>query len=142
MSKNIALVSIVVVGMQFSLPAIAAGGDEHKVSPIELENISGTKYKQLKLTEKAIRRLDIKTSSIRASKSGTTIAPYAAITYGLDGTTWVHVNSGHNTYVRKKVVIDHISGSDAVLKEGPPIGTVIVTRGVSELYGAEKGVGH
>ena len=40
------------------------------------------------------------------------------------------------------VVVEAIEGKNVYLKEGPPAGTMVVTVGAAELYGAEKGVGH
>jgi hypothetical protein len=45
------------------------------------------------------------------------------------------------TYVREKVVIASVGRTDAVLAEGPPVGTTVVLTGLIELYGAELGIG-
>ena len=91
------------------------------------------------LTEKAVERLDIQTTSVSADGDQKLI-PYAAVLYGLDGETWAYTNPEPLVYVRQNIVIDHIDGDMVVLSEGPDVDTPIVTVGVSLLYGAETGV--
>ncbi|GAP60233.1 hypothetical protein AHiyo1_37130 [Arthrobacter sp. Hiyo1] len=45
-------------------------------------------------------------------------------------------------YVRQSVSIERIAGEAALLKEGPPIGTVVVTLGAEELFGEEFDTAH
>ena len=106
-----------------------------KVSPVKLEEIEGTDFKRVILTEKAAQRLDIKTAEV----SGTSI-PYAAVIYDTEGNTWVYTNPEPLTFVRAPIMIDHIEGDQAVLSEGLDSAISVVTLGVSELYGAETGV--
>ncbi len=61
--------------------------------------------------------------------------------YDEAGATWVFTNPKGLEYVRASIVVDTIVGDDARLKDGPPVGTRVVTVGVAELYGAEQGVG-
>lgn len=106
-----------------------------KVNPVTLEPIEGTDFKRVILTEKAAQRLDIQTAEV----SGGSI-PYAAVIYDTEGNTWVYTNPSPLTFVRAGIVIDHIDGDQAVLSQGLDAGTLVVTLGVSELYGAETGV--
>jgi len=69
------------------------------------------------------------------------IVPYEAVLYDLNGQAWVFTNPEPLVYVRAPVTIDYIEGDLAVLSEGPPAGTEVVTAGASELYGAETGIG-
>ena len=69
------------------------------------------------------------------------IVPYAAVLYDLLGDTWVYSQQEHLVYVRAPIVVDYIDGDLAVLSEGPPAGTAVVTAGASDLYGAETGIG-
>ena len=59
-----------------------------------------------------------------------------------DGSTWVYTNPQPFTYIRHAIIVELISGDDAVLKEGPDVGMQVATTGAPQLYGAEKGVGH
>lgn len=69
------------------------------------------------------------------------IVPYASVFYDIYGGSWIYTNPNHLAYVRQKVDVDYIDGDTAVLKEGPPLGTTIVTAGVAEILGIETGVG-
>ena len=69
------------------------------------------------------------------------VVPYAAVLYGVHGETWVYTNPEPLVYVREPITIDYIEGDLAVLLEGPPAGTQVVTIGGAELLGAENGVG-
>ena len=125
----------------------ACGGSaetESKVGPAQLEPIAGTEWNRVVLTERASQRLGIETAPIREEQvEGTQmlVVPYAAVIYGLDGETWVYVNSGPLTYERQPITVDYIEDDVAVLTDGPPTGTAVVTLGVAELYGADTGVG-
>ena len=70
------------------------------------------------------------------------IIPYGAILYDANGDTWVYVTSEPLTYVRERVTVAYIEGDQAVLGDGPPEGSAVVTVGAAELYGTETGVGH
>jgi hypothetical protein len=62
--------------------------------------------------------------------------------YDSAGGTWVYTMPQPLTFVRQVVVVETISGDKAYLKEGPDSGTKVVTVGVAELYGTEKGLGY
>jgi hypothetical protein len=69
------------------------------------------------------------------------IVPYDAVLYDLNGETWVFTNPDPLVYVRAPIAVDYIEGDIAVLSAGPPAGTMVVTHGASQLYGAEAGIG-
>lgn len=68
------------------------------------------------------------------------IVPYAAVIYDVKGGTWVYTNPEPLVFVRQPVSVDYIEDDLAVLSEGPPAGTAVVTVGGALLYGAETGV--
>jgi len=41
------------------------------------------------------------------------------------------------TFEREPVTVDRIEGNRVLLSDGPPAGTKVVTRGATEVYGAE-----
>ena len=86
--------------------------------------------------------LDIQTGEVSNSEGGGLIAPYSSIVYDTLGGTWVYTSPKALTFHRRSVVVETIKGGKAYLKEGPPPGTTVVTVGVAELYGTEKGLGH
>jgi hypothetical protein len=96
------------------------------------------------LSAQAAKRLDIQTTPVRETqvrgKPGK-VVPYSAVIYDLHGETWVFTNPEPLTYVRDTVKVDFIDGDLAVLSQGPPSGTMVVTVGAPELHGAEVGVG-
>ncbi len=116
-----------------------------KIEPAVVEHIEHSELSTLTLTEKAVQRTGIKTETVGeqsvSDKSVKTIA-YAAVLYGPQGRTWVYKNPKPLVYVRHEIKVDRIDGDVAYLLEGPPVGTVVVTQGVSELYGTEYHVGH
>lgn len=65
------------------------------------------------------------------------VVPYSAVYYDDEGLAWVYVESAPLTYERKRIEIERIQGDQAILKDGPPVGTNVVTIGASLLYGAE-----
>lgn len=69
------------------------------------------------------------------------VAPYDAVLYDIRGATWVYTNPEPLVFVRHSVIIEYIDKGLAVLTEGPPSGTAIVSVGVAELYGTEFKIG-
>jgi len=96
------------------------------------------------LTAQAAKRLGIETAPVRDSQVQgklRKVVPYAAVFYDLNGKTWVYMNPEPLTFVRASISVDYIDSDLAVLSEGPPSGTGVVTVGSPELYGTEFGVG-
>lgn len=69
------------------------------------------------------------------------LVPASALVYDLKGDTWVYTSTALRTFMRHKVVVDYLDDETAVLWQGPPVGTLVVTDGVAQLYGTEFGVG-
>ncbi len=69
------------------------------------------------------------------------VVPYSAVIYGLQGDTWTYTNPEPLVFVRHRITIDYIENDTAVLLDGPPAGTAVVTVGAAELFGVELGVG-
>ena len=65
------------------------------------------------------------------------VVPYDAVWYDNKGKAWVYASTEHLVYVRMPIDIERIEGDLAVLKDGPPLGTQVVTTGAPLLYGAE-----
>lgn len=66
-----------------------------------------------------------------------TVVPYRAVYYDAQGAPWVYVTSRPLAFERQRVVVDRVVGDLAVLTDGPPVGTKVVTVGAALLYGAE-----
>lgn len=69
------------------------------------------------------------------------VVPYAAILYDIQGGTWVYENTDSITFIRRRVELVRVSNGMAILKQGPAIGTKVVTDGAAELFGTEFGGG-
>ncbi len=108
--------------------------------PSQVEAIAGTAVSRVMLTEQAVKRLDIQTAAVRMEdiKGGRrSVVPYGAVIYDVEGEAWVYTNPTALTFVRAGIDVDSIEGDLVVLSEGPPVGTLVVTVGGAELYGAE-----
>jgi hypothetical protein len=117
-----------------------------KSEPAKVEKIQGTELSRLRLEAKAAERLDLQTEEVAllpgsgADGARTTI-PYAALLYDSTGATFVYTSPEPLVFVRHPVTVESIQGDRVTLREGPPVGTVIVTAGGAELTGVEFGVG-
>ena len=126
-----------------------------KVIPAKIEAIPDQDVKKVTFTEQAAQRIGVETGAIAVAPASLlpagatpspsmTVVPYSAIIYDPNGVTWVYTVPEPLTYVRAKVVVETVGGSEgteAVLSDGLPAGTTVVTKGVIELYGAELGIG-
>jgi hypothetical protein len=65
------------------------------------------------------------------------VVPYSAVYYDAKGTAWLYVNPKPLTYERRQIGVERIVGDFAVLSDGPPVETPVVTVGAALLYGAE-----
>jgi hypothetical protein len=65
------------------------------------------------------------------------VVPYSAIYYDGKGVPWVYVTSKPLVFERQRVVVERVAGDLAVLSEGPPVGTTVVSIGASMLFGTE-----
>lgn len=122
-------------------------GKQQAEHPAEIEKIEGTELSRVTLSEKAMRRIDLRTDQVREqqvsrSASPRKVVPYSSLVYDPKGQCWVYTCPQPRTFVRHKVDVDYIEGDLVVLKEGPPAGTVVASMGVAELYGTEFKVGH
>ena len=96
---------------------------------------------EVTVSAKAAERLGIQTTEVKRTLAGRTSVPYAAVLYDAHGDTWVYATSKQDVFVRTQVRVDRIDGDVALLLDGPPSGTSVVTVGLAELFGAETGVG-
>jgi hypothetical protein len=110
-----------------------------------VEQVEGSEFNRLVLTEKAGERLGIEVASIREvqidGKQRIAI-PYAAVLYGTNGDTWTYIAAANPlTFTRQLIEVDYIENDLAILSANLPTDIEVVTVGVSELYGLDTGVG-
>jgi hypothetical protein len=127
-------------------------------APAVVGDANAAGVRSVKLSRQALDRIGIRTTRVREAGTATPspgarsaggtparkLVPYSAVLYDPKGGTWVYTVPQPLTYIRQKVVVATVrgaGGTEAVLSEGPPAGTTIVSTGVIELYGAELGVG-
>lgn len=79
--------------------------------------------------------------TLRGNGTRRKVVPFAAVLYDVHGKTWVYTNLTPRTYVRHQISVDYIDGVLAVLSDGPPADTAVVTVGASLLLGIELGFG-
>lgn len=116
-----------------------------EIKPAHVEAIPGTELHKVTLTARAAERLDIKTDRVQEMVVGGAkrkVVPYAAVLYDPRGETWVYTSPEPLVFVRHRIHIEYIRGDRAVLSQGPPTGTAVVTVGAAELFGAEFEIGH
>lgn len=65
--------------------------------------------------------------------------PWSAVVTDIYGGSWVYEPIGERTFVRKRVVVDHVTDGQALLAAGPAEGSEVVSAGAIELFGVETG---
>lgn len=115
-----------------------AVSDEHViVDPGQYDE----KTSRITMTAEASQRLDIQTMPIR-TRDGLLVVPSSALLVLPDGTFQLYTNPESLVFVPEPISVDRDDGHLALLTDGPPAGTAVVTVGVPELYGIETGMGH
>ena len=138
MKLKLSWLILIVMLAALSLSACApAAPVEDEIKPVTLEQITGTDLNRLTLTADAAKRLDVQTAEVHEA-DGKMVVPYASILYEANGNTWIYVNVAPLVFVRQAIVIDSISGDEAILSKGPDSGSAVVTVGAAELYGSES----
>lgn len=143
--------TVVIALLMVALPLAGCQKNDNnydKIEPAHLEHIEGSDLSKLILTEKAIERTGIQTAPVaeemiaHSEERLRLVAPYSSLIYDAQGHIWVYTNPEPRTYIRHEVKVDFIEDGKAILLEGPPAGTTVVTVGAAELYGTEYEVGH
>jgi CubicO group peptidase (beta-lactamase class C family) len=120
---------------------LSACGNSSEAAPAgAVEGVTGNPL-EVTVSAKAAERLGIQTTEVKRTLAGRISVPYAAVLYDAHGDTWVYATSKQDVFVRTQVRVDRIDGDVALLLDGPPSGTSVVTVGLAELFGAETGVG-
>ncbi len=114
------------------------------IPPSEVEEIKGSNFSTVTLTERAMERIGIQTATVGEMSQSPLrkVIPYSALLYGPEGQTWVYISPQPRVFVRYVVDVDYIKGDTVFLNDGPPVGTVIASVGVAILYGTEFEMGH
>jgi hypothetical protein len=135
-------------GLLVAALALTACGNKPAATASEAvakaEPISGSPLKRVTLLQKGADRIGLQMAPIQDLQVRGTprkVVPYAAVLYDASGNTWAYTAPEPLRFVRQPIKIDFIDGEKAVLVDGPPSGTPVVTVGAAELLGVEIGVG-
>jgi hypothetical protein len=139
-SSSSVLLAIALLACAFVIVGCGAKVEANPPEAVTVEKIEGTDLKKITLAQLAAERLAVETAEVESQGSGL-VVPYAALLYDAKGQVWVYTNPEGLVFLRAEVTVDHISGDQAFLSDGPPAGTKVATVGVAELHGVEVGVG-
>jgi len=114
-----------------------AGGEPQQVKGPRLYYVVSSERGSLAPGQRVRVELTLKGSGTRRK-----VVPFAAVLYDMHGKTWVYTSPTPRTYVRHQISVDYIDGDLAVLSDGPPADTAVVTVGASLLLGTELGFGN
>lgn len=121
----------------------AAGSAPEVKAAAIVDYPNGSKLARLRLEPSAIKRLDLRTTTVRSERvdgKARLVVPYAALIYDSVGEAWLYASSKPRTFMRQHITIDRIAGERVILSAGPAAGTKIATVGAQELWGAELGI--
>lgn len=109
---------------------------------VTLTEIGESDLQRVTLSESAAKRLGVEIVAVTEDpESGQLLIPYSALLYDASGATWTYTNPESLVFIREQVEVELIDGGFARLTAGPDAGTMVVTVGAAELWGAETGVG-
>jgi hypothetical protein len=121
------------------------GGEALSARPSGMPPVEDTKRSTLKvyyvvsgndhgLTLNERMRVELQLAGSSAKQK---VVPYGAVYYDAKGTPWLYVNKEPLVFERQRIAVERVVGDQAVLSDGPPIGTSVVTVGAALLYGTE-----
>jgi hypothetical protein len=108
----------------------------HVHQPAHLEPVDGSEVQQVTFDQRAAEQVALQTATVQR-QGNHTVVPYAALIYDGVGASWVYTSPEPLTYVRAAVEVARIVDDRVVLRDGPPVGTTVVTTGAAEVYGSE-----
>lgn len=144
MKVLLVFIGIFTVGVMYFSPPSAEAGPPKENAPAKIVATGDGSMPEVILTARAAERIGIETDNIESSDENgqqQNVIPYGAMLYDKNGASWIYTNPRPLVFVRHPVVIDRIDDDNVMLLDGPPVGTEIVTTGIAELYGVERGIG-
>jgi hypothetical protein len=133
-----AALAVLAAGTSLSACTEVKSADKEHYSPATITPVKGEKdLVAVTLTQEGADRIDLATGSVTRAAGGQKVIPYAALLYEKDGSAFVYTNPKGLTYLRAHIEVDRVSGNRVLLREGPAIGTKVVTTGAPQVHGAE-----
>lgn len=123
---------------------VPAAGSSAEAEISTVEPVAGSDVSRVTLSAQAAHRLGIQTDAVRetvVAGLARKVVPYSAVLYDATGKSYAYGNPQPLVYIRVPLDVDSVDGELAVLNDGPPAGTAVVTVGASELFGTEFEVG-
>ena len=142
--RRLPLAAAVCAALVFSLPACAAPAAAPAAvgeAPAKVEKNASTGIAKLTLTQRGVDRLELKTEPVKAGTGTEVLIPYGALMYDAAGKTWVYTSPGPRVYERQAITVSRVEAGVVRATAGPPAGTLVVTVGAAELFGAEFNTG-
>lgn len=143
--RNLPVAAAVAAALLFSVSACAqpkAVAEATTEPPAKVEKNATTGIARISLSQRAVERLELRTDTVKPAPNGAGIViPYAALLYDAQGKTWVYANATERVYERQAVTVTRVEAGAVTASAGPAAGTVVVTVGAAELFGAEFNTG-
>lgn len=101
---------------------------------------TGQALHRVRLTAKRAEELDIKTALVREEQRDgklQRVIPAAAVVQDQQGNAWIFKSADSLVFVRERISVVTIDGDEAVLSDGPPVGTAVVSAGANRLFSDE-----
>ena len=92
--------------------------------------------KTVQMEDATAALLPVETTTVRRKGNRKTV-PHNAVIYNPDGDVFVYTKPKAETYRRAPIEVVRVHGDEALLSDGPPAGTTIVTTGSAELLATE-----
>jgi hypothetical protein len=110
-----------------------------QIDPTKVE-FTGEALYRVRLTAKRAEEIGIITAPLREENiagSLRRVVSAAAVVHDPQGNAWIFKNPNPLVFVRERISVDRIEGGLAILSDGPPVGTAVVTAGAAQLFSDE-----
>ena len=111
----------------------------NKIEPTNIRDTGETLYR-VRLTANKADEYNIQTTAVREARVSVgvrKVIPSVAVVNDQHGNTWMFTNPEPLVFVRNRIRVDYIEEDLAVLSDGPPAGTAVVTVGADKLFSGE-----
>jgi hypothetical protein len=134
-----AVLAVLVAGALLAACTEVKPADKEHYSPSSITPVEGGEegLVSVTLTREGADRIDLATATVGARSGGGKVIPYAALLYEKDGGAFVYTNPSGLKFLRAHIEVDRVAGDRVLLREGPAVGTRVVTTGAPQVHGAE-----
>lgn len=116
------------------------------IAPPSADPLTGTVHVFYKISNQQstfapAQRISVSISTLKDQKQGIAI-PWSSVVFDVYGGSWVYAKTSITSFERKRVFVEQVNGSTAIVSQGLQQGTPIVTNGALELFAIETGFTH